>query len=74
MSAATHSGSQAHSGATAGRPAMRPVYAFVSSDIEAEFRLHLADIPQYRGTLDVEGLKPTLLSRLLDLVMPLGRR
>ncbi|HWK74897.1 MAG TPA: hypothetical protein VNQ81_11540 [Povalibacter sp.] len=74
MSVATHSGPQTHSGTAAGQPAMRPVYAFVSSDIEEEFRLHLADIPRYQDTLDVEGLKPTLLSRLLDLVMPHGRR
>ncbi len=70
MSAATHSASPTRSSIAAGRP----VHAFVSSDIEEEFRLHLADIPRYRDTLDVEGLKPTLLSRLLDLVIPLRRR
>jgi len=74
MSVATHSDPQAYSGTAAGRPAMRAVHAFVSSDIEEDFRLHLADIPKYQDTLDVEGLKPTLLSRLLDLVMPHGRR
>lgn len=74
MSAATHSSPQTRSSAVAARPAMRPVHAFVSSDIEEDFRLHLADIPRHRDTLDVEGLKPTLLSRLLDLVTPVGRR
>ena len=75
MSAASHAGSQVRTNAAAGRPALQsaPAYAFVSSDIDAEFKLHLADIPRYQGTLDVEGLKPSLLSRLLDLVMPAGR-
>jgi hypothetical protein len=27
-----------------------------------------------RGTLEVEGLKPTLMSRLFDLVSPLDKR
>lgn len=38
---------------------------------EAEFRLNLSDIPMLRESMDVEGLKPTLLSRLLDLVAPI---
>lgn len=41
---------------------------------EEEIRLHLSDIPVMRGTLDVEGLKPSLLSRLFDLIAPLDRR
>jgi hypothetical protein len=48
-----------------------PMYAFVSSEIEDEFKLNLNDIPRQRETLDVEGLKPSLLSRLLDLVAPI---
>jgi hypothetical protein len=48
-----------------------PMYAFVSSEIEDEFKLHLNDIPRQRETLDVDGLKPSLLSRLLDLVAPI---
>ena len=38
---------------------------------EEEFRLNLSDIPRIRESMDVEGLKPTLLSRLFDLVAPL---
>jgi hypothetical protein len=48
-----------------------PMYAFVSSEVDDEFKLHLNDIPKQRETLDVEGLKPSLLSRLLDLVAPI---
>lgn len=48
-----------------------PMYAFVSSEVEEEFKLHLNDIPRQQETLDVEGLKPSLLSRLLDLVAPI---
>lgn len=50
-----------------------PMHAFVSSDIEDEFRLHLNDIPRQRESLEVEGLKPSLLSRLLDMVSPLDK-
>lgn len=50
-----------------------PMYAFVSSEVEEEFKLHLNDIPRQRETLDVEGLKPSLLSRLLDLVAPINK-
>ncbi|HEY5807371.1 MAG TPA: hypothetical protein VIT67_05360 [Povalibacter sp.] len=50
-----------------------PMYAFVSSEVEDEFKLHLNDIPRQRETLDVEGLKPSLLSRLLEFVAPLNK-
>ena len=40
-------------------------------DHEDEFRLNLSDIPRMPESLDVEGLKPTLLSRLLDILMPI---
>lgn len=40
-------------------------------DHEDDFRLNLSDIPQMQESLEVEGLKPTLLSRLLDLIMPI---
>jgi hypothetical protein len=44
---------------------------FASGD--DELRLHLADIPlpPQDTEMRVEGFKPTLLSRFLDLVMPL---
>jgi len=45
--------------------------AIAFDDHDEDFRLNLSDIPLQRESLDVEGLKPTLLSRLLDLVMPL---
>lgn len=48
-------------------------YAFATPSGEDEIRLHLADIqmPPPDTEMHVEGFKPTLLSRLLDLVMPL---
>jgi hypothetical protein len=36
-----------------------------------EFRLNLSDIPRMRESMEVDGLKPSLLSRLFDLVAPL---
>ena len=61
------------------RPAQTPVarstaqYAFAAASGDDEIRLHLADIPlpPPDTEMKVEGFKPTLLSRLLDLVMPL---
>jgi hypothetical protein len=42
---------------------------------EEAIRLNLSDIPAMStGDLDVEGFKPSLLSRLFDLVAPLDRR
>ena len=48
-------------------------FAFAAASGDDEIRLHLADIPipQQDPEMRVEGFKPTLLSRLLDLVMPL---
>lgn len=59
----------------AARPAMRPApaYAFVSSDVDDEFKLNLGDIPRFREAMDVEGLKPSLLSRLLEFVAPASK-
>ncbi len=48
-----------------------PARALGFDEPEPEFRLNLHDIPRMRETMDVEGLKPTLLSRLFDLVAPL---
>ena len=36
--------------------------------------LSLGDIPVQRTTLEVEGLRPSLLSRLFDMISPLDRR
>lgn len=41
---------------------------------EEEIRLNLRDIPALPGNLDVEEFKPSVLSRLFDLVAPLDRR
>jgi hypothetical protein len=41
---------------------------------EDEIRIHLADIPRFEETMDVEGFKPTILSRLFDLFAPLTAR
>lgn len=63
----------AHAAARSAPTRSAPMYAFVSSEVEEEFKLHLNDIPRQRETLDVEGLKPSLLSRLLDLVAPINK-
>ena len=52
-------------------PAAVAVAAVGFDDHEDEFRLNLSDIPRMRESLEVEGLKPSLLSRLLDLIMPI---
>jgi len=57
--------------AAATRPAMRTSHAAWLEDDEPEFRLNLSDIPRRRESLHIDGLKPTLLSRLLDLVAPI---
>jgi hypothetical protein len=48
-------------------------FAFAAASGDDEIRLNLSDIPLPRldNEMHVEGFKPTLLSRLLDLVMPL---
>ena len=50
------------------RPAPHP-FAFAEGD--DEIRLNLVDIPVQQESLEIEGFRPTLLSRLLDLVAPL---
>ncbi|HEX7116910.1 MAG TPA: hypothetical protein VF193_17420 [Steroidobacter sp.] len=35
---------------------------------EEEFRLHLNDLPRIERDLEVDGFKPTLLSRLFNLI------
>lgn len=48
-------------------------FAFAAASSDDEIRLNLGDIPIPRidNEMHVEGFKPSLLSRLLDLVMPL---
>ena len=49
-------------------------YAFSVPSGEDEIRIHLADIPRLEESMDVEGFKPTLLSRLFDLIAPFKAR
>jgi len=61
------------------RPAQTPIarstqqFAFAAASGDDEIRINLGDIPLPRqdNQMHVEGFKPSLLSRLLDLVMPL---
>jgi hypothetical protein len=61
------------------RPTQAPLarntqqFALAAAAADDEIRLNLSDIPQMQPDTEmrVEGFKPTLLSRLLDLVMPL---
>jgi hypothetical protein len=46
-----------------------PAFAFAEGG--DEIRLNLGDIPLQQESMDIEGFKPTLLSRLFDLVAPL---
>ena len=41
---------------------------------EEDFRLNLSDIPVAQDSLEVEGFKPSLLSRLFDVIAPLKKR
>ena len=55
------------------RPAARaPQAAGMFSDTGGdEVRINVSDIPRQQESMDVEGFKPSLLSRLFDLVAPL---
>lgn len=46
------------------------VFDFSKPRGEDEIRVHLADVPVMRTTLDADVFAPTLLSRLLDLFGP----
>ena len=47
-----------------------PAFAFADAN-EDEFKISLGDIPRQQESMHIEGFKPTLLSRLFDLVAPL---
>jgi hypothetical protein len=49
-------------------------FSFTADDHGDEIRIHVADLPVVEETLDVEGFKPTLMSRLFDLFSPLNKR
>jgi hypothetical protein len=71
---------QAHAYAQTHAPVRQPAPVARAHDFstprgEEAIRLNLSDIPPMStGDLDVEGFKPSLLSRLFDLVAPLDRR
>jgi hypothetical protein len=46
-----------------------PGFSFAGSDTEDQFKLNLGDIPKVPYTMDVEGFKPSLLVRLVNLVV-----
>lgn len=60
----------------AARPSVRsaPVHSFVSADVGDGIRINLSDIPRFEESMDIEGLQPSLLSRLFDFVAPLNKR
>jgi|SRR5687768_5250688 hypothetical protein len=65
---------QAHAPVRQPAPVAR-AHDFSTPRGEEEVRLNLSDIPQMSsGDLEVEGFRPSLLSRLYDLVAPLNRR
>ena len=79
MTAATSASAPARRAATPARPAGAPVSrpapaaraSVAFDDHEDEFRINVSDIPRMRESMEVDGLKPSFLSRLLDLVAPL---
>jgi hypothetical protein len=76
MSAASPAGPVRRPAATA-QPARHPVRTAPSfkdsSANEDALRLNLGDLPRMDASLDVEGFKPSLLSRLFDLLSPVKR-
>ena len=48
-------------------------FSFAAASDDEEIRLNLGDLPRTPDTLDVEAFKPSLLSRLFDLIAPLKR-
>ena len=56
------------------RQAAANAHDFSTPKGDEEIRLNLSDIPVVRGTLEVEGFRPSLLSKLFDLIAPLDRR
>jgi hypothetical protein len=80
MTVGSPASSQARRPAAPARPAAsvqhpsRMGYALAAAAAEDELRLDLRDIPRTQLSMEVEGFKPSLLSRLFDLFAPLNRR
>lgn len=49
--------------------AKRVSFSFAGADSEDHFKLNLSDIPKLPSTMEVEGFKPSLLTRLVGLVV-----
>ena len=64
----------AQSAQPAAARAAAPAFSFAASDVADEIKLHLGDIPRPQESMDVEGFKPSVLSRLLDLFAPPNKR
>ncbi len=47
----------------------RGSFGFAGANTEDHFKLNLSDIPKLPGTMEVEGFKPSLLARLVGLVV-----
>ena len=49
----------------------RPAAPKFDADRTGEFKINLGDIPRAPTSLECEELKPSLLSRLLDVIAPI---
>jgi hypothetical protein len=47
----------------------KAAFGFADTDTQDHFKLNLSDIPSLPRTLEVEGLKPSLLGRLVGWVV-----
>ncbi len=67
---ATHMSAPARAPQAATAPkAKKSAFGFAGADSEDHFKLNLNDIPQLPRTMEVEGFKPSLLARLVGLVV-----
>ena len=55
--------------APAAKAVKSPGFSFAGAATEDQFKLNLSDIPKVPYTMEVEGFKPSLLVRLLGLVV-----
>jgi hypothetical protein len=56
------------------RPVGRAAFFEKQSAAEDTLRLNLSDLPRAEASMDVDGFKPSLLSRLFDLFAPVHKR
>lgn len=52
-------------------PRARQAAPRFDADRTGEFKINLADIPRVPESLEIEGFKPSLLSRLLNVIAPI---